>query len=104
MVDEKTYDLRQSDLDQIAQANIKDVEDCFQPQYEKNKKTAGQFILSWTINSSGEAEGVAIKKADPLMKNVAACTAEKLKEWQFPALGGERSAKVQYPFNFKVQE
>jgi hypothetical protein len=96
--DAEVYDLKQEEVDSIVKSHLEDIHECYREGLSNDLNLRGKFVLMWTINGKGKVENEAVKNADEEVKTTAECCLKHLKEWQFPKLGGERTAHIEYPF------
>jgi hypothetical protein len=101
---ENTYDLSQKEIDQIVKSHLPEIHSCYKGVSAKQAKVGGKFTLSWLVNNKGQVENEKVVSADPAAQAIAECALSSLKQWQFPALGGDRTANIEYPFSVKISE
>ena len=75
---------------------------CYERALKRNSKLNGKLILSWTLDSSGKASAIVVKK--PLEDKLDTCIIESMKSWKFPQTSVNKTAVVSYPFFFSTNQ
>jgi TonB family protein len=84
------------------QTKMDQVRWCYQQEVQKNPDLAGQVKIEWIILATGKV--TAVKVAGSSLGNTAVeqCLTSRVATWQFPSPKGGGTAKVAYPFIFRV--
>lgn len=78
----------------------RETRDCYDRALKRNPKLNGTLILSWTLDSTGKASAIVVKK--PLEDKLDSCIIGSMKSWKFPQTAANKTAVVSYPFYFSA--
>ncbi|MBI3072338.1 MAG: AgmX/PglI C-terminal domain-containing protein [Deltaproteobacteria bacterium] len=86
----------------IIRQRLKEIQYCYQVEFEKLPNLSGKVIVSFGILTSGEVDGCKIRESTLKNANVEGCMCSKIKRWEFQRSPYGERVTVTYPFLFKA--
>lgn len=83
--------------------NLPSFKNCYNPEWEKNKKLEGKIVISWKVKKDGSVENEQIESTTMNNPVVEKCLLGILKKTTFPKPPEGSIAEIKYPFYFKGQ-
>jgi Ca-activated chloride channel family protein len=77
---------------------------CYELSLQKAPDLAGRLVLEVEIATDGHVAAGRVRESSLADDEVGRCVVEAARRWSFPAVSGDRSDVVHYPFVFKRSE
>jgi TonB family protein len=86
----------------VIRQRLKEIQFCYQVEFEKHPNLSGKVVVWFGILTSGEVDRCSIRESTLKNANVEKCMCDKIKRWEFQRSPYGQRVNVTYPFLFKA--
>jgi TonB family protein len=94
-------ELSKEEIMRVINANIGQIQYCYEKALRTQPGLSGRVVLEWTVNTSGKVTVVKVAQSSLASNDATRCMMDKLRGWKFPQPKGG-NVTIVFPFVFNT--